>query len=313
MRILVTGANGYLGRAVVDHLVSAGYEPIGMVRTERTSLPVETRTSDLLDEISLRKALHEIDAVVHLAGLTRARESTVDPLPYFRVNTSGTVALLDAMEEAGVARLIFASTGAVYGNPDRQPMTEDLPDMPPHPYAASKLAAELAIGAQARTGRLSATVLRLMNVAGGADPDPTRLVPRALAAAFDRSRLDVNGGGEAVRDYVHIQDAAAAFSACLEKTPPSAELERYIIGSGHGASVLDVVSAVENCTGRRVELAHRPPAPEPAALIGDPSRAMSELSWSPHRSDIQTIVRDAVRHRDVGTGVTEGSTGPQTA
>lgn len=313
MRILVTGANGYLGRAVVDHLVSAGHEPIAMVRSERTPLPVETRTSDLLDELSLRRALHQIDAVVHLAGLTRARESTIDPLPYFRVNTGGTVALLNAMEDAGVARLIFASTGSVYGTPDRQPMTENLPDMPPHPYAASKLAAELAIEAQASTGRLSATVLRLMNVAGGLDPDPTRLVPRALAAAFEHSRLNVNGAGEAVRDYLHIQDAAAAFSACLEKAPPPEELERYIIGSGHGTRVLDVVSAVEDCTGRRVEVAHRPPVPEPAVLIGDPSRAMSELSWSPHRSDIQTIVRDAVRHRDVAIGVTDGNAGPQTA
>lgn len=280
-----------------------------MLRTERTSLPVEVRISDLLDEISLRRALHEIDAVVHLAGLTRARESTVDPLVYFRINTGGTVALLNAMEDAGVTCLIFASTGAVYGTPGRQPMTEELPDAPPHPYAASKLAAELAIEAQARTGRLSATILRLMNVAGGFDPDPTRLVPRALAAAAEYSKLEVNGDGKAVRDYLHIQDAAAAFGACLEKPQPTGEAERYIIGSGQGASVLDVVSAVENCTGRRVELLHRPPAPEPAVLIGDPSKARSELSWSPHRSDIQTIVRDAVRHRDAATGVTDGSRG----
>ncbi|WP_280461609.1 NAD-dependent epimerase/dehydratase family protein [Nocardia carnea] len=310
MRILVTGANGYLGRAVVDRLISAGHEPVAMVRTERTLLPVEVRISDLLDENSLRRALNEIDAVVHLAGLTRARESTVDPLSYFRVNTGGTVALLDAMEDAGVARLVFASTGAVYGTPDHQPMTEELPDAPPHPYAASKLAAELAIEAQVRTGRLSATILRLMNVAGGFDSDPTRLVPRALAAAAEYSKLEVNGDGKAVRDYLHLQDAATAFGACLEKPPPLGETERYIIGSGHGTSVLDVVSAVENCVGRRVELVHRPPAPEPAVLIGDPSRAMSALSWSPHRSDIHTIVQDAARHRDAATGVTEGSSGP---
>ncbi|WP_280438429.1 NAD-dependent epimerase/dehydratase family protein [Nocardia carnea] len=310
MRILVTGANGYLGRAVVDRLVSVGHEPVAMVRTERTALSVEIRVSDLLDESSLQRALHEIDAVVHLAGLTRARESTGDPLIYFRVNTGGTIALLSAMENAGVARLIFASTGAVYGTPDHQPMTEELPDAPPHPYAASKLAAELAIESQARTGRLSATILRLMNVAGGFDPDPTRLVPRALAAAAEHSRLEVNGDGKAVRDYLHIQDAAAAFGACLDKAPPPGEAERYIIGSGHGTSVLDVVSAVENYTGRRIDLVHRPPAPEPAVLVGDPSKAVSELSWSPHRSDIQTIVRDAAGHRDAARGVIFGSSGP---
>ncbi|MBF6167477.1 UDP-glucose 4-epimerase [Streptomyces gardneri] len=291
MRVLVTGANGYLGRAVVDLLGRAGHEPIAMVRGGTSAMRETTRVADLLDESGLRDALRGVQVVCHLAGLTRARESTVDPLRYFRVNTGGTVALLDAMAAAGVARIVFASTGSIYGTPERQPMTERLPDAPPHPYAASKLAAESAISAQARTGRLSATVLRLTNVAGGADRDPTRLIPRALAAAVNASALQVNGDGSAVRDYLHVVDAAAAFVACVDNPPPD-RFRRYIIGSGHGSSVLDVVAAVERRTGRRIQLIHRPPASEPATLISDPTRAITELPWYPSYSELDTIVRD---------------------
>ncbi|MFI5535696.1 NAD-dependent epimerase/dehydratase family protein [Nocardia sp. NPDC051900] len=298
VRVLVTGANGYLGQAVVRLLAGAGHEPIAMVRDCGSPLRVPTRVADLLDEDGLRKAVDGVEAVCHLGGLTRARESAADPLRYFRVNTGGTVALLDAMAAAGISRLVFASTGSIYGTPARQPMTERLPDAPPHPYAASKLAAEWAISAQAGTGRLSATVLRLMNVAGGADPDPTRLIPRAFAAARKGSALEVNGDGSAVRDYLHIDDAAAAFVACIENIPPKGEFRRFLIGSGRGSSILDVVAAVERRTGRRIQLIHRPPAPEPAALISDPAKAMAELPWRPAQSDLETIVCDT-RHRGV--------------
>ncbi|MFE7746041.1 NAD-dependent epimerase/dehydratase family protein [Nocardia sp. NPDC057455] len=291
MRVLVTGANGYLGQAVVNLLGRAGHEPIAMVRESVSPSHAAARVADLLDDAALREALDGVEAVCHLAGLTRARESAAEPLRYFRVNTGGTVALLEAMSAAGVSRIVFASTGSIYGTPVRQPMTESLPDAPPHPYAASKLAAEWAIHAYAGTGRLSATVLRLMNVASGADPDPTRLIPRTFAAALNGSALEVNGDGSAVRDYLHIDDAAAAFVACLERTPPG-EFGRYIVGSGRGSSILEVVAAVERRTGRRIQLIHRPPAPEPAALISDPAKAASELGWFPRHSDLESIVRD---------------------
>ncbi|WP_084467161.1 NAD-dependent epimerase/dehydratase family protein [Nocardia arthritidis] len=291
MRVLVTGANGYLGRAVVHLLSRAGHEPIAMVRKRISPTQSTARVADLLDDAALREALDGAEAVCHLAGLTRARESMTEPLRYFRVNTGGTIALLEAMAAAGVSRIVFASTGSIYGTPERQPMTESLPDAPPHPYAASKLAAEWALHAQAGTGRLSAAVLRLMNVAGGADPDPTRLIPRTFAAALSGSALEVNGDGSAVRDYLHIDDAAAAFVACLEKTLPGG-FERYLVGSGQASSVLDVVAAVEQRTGRRIQLIHRPPAPEPAALVSDPAKAAAELGWYPRHSELESIVRD---------------------
>lgn len=295
VRVLVTGANGYIGRAVVSALRAAGHEPVAMVRTELLQIAgaTEVRPGDLLDVDSLRRAVHGTDAVCHLAGLARARDSFADALQYVRVNVGGTVALLDAMDTAGVSRIVLASTGSIYGAPERQPMDEELPDAPAHPYASSKLAAELVIEAQATGGALAAVIGRVSNVAGGIDPDPTRLVPRALTAAAKRSILAVNGDGSAVRDYLHLEDAAAAFVACIEHLPERGRAVRYNIGSGRGTSIVDVVAAVERATGREVLVEHRPPAPELAVLVSDPSKVVAETGWAPTYSDIDEIVRNA--------------------
>jgi len=295
MRVLVTGAGGYLGHAVVAALHSAGHSPVAMVRERGMSIPgaADVRVADLLDPAALRQAVDGVDAVCHLAGLTRARESLREPLRYFRVNTCGTIALLDAMADAGVPGMVFGSTGSIYGTPDRQPMDEQLSDDVPHPYAGSKLAAELAITAQAQSGQLGAIIVRLLNVAGGKDPDPTRIVPRALAAAAGNGPLEINGDGTAVRDYLHIEDAAAAFVASVDRIPVPGTTMRYNVGSGQGTSVNDIVSAVERVTRLPVPVAHKPPTPEPQALVNDPILAMAELVWSPLRSDIDSIVGHA--------------------
>ncbi|MFC8528435.1 NAD-dependent epimerase/dehydratase family protein [Nocardia sp. NPDC057227] len=288
MRVLVTGANGYLGRAVVAALRDRGHEPIPMVRAPgRVGVPGPVRVADLHDPGSLREAVREVDAVCHLAGRTRARESLTDPLGYFRTNATGTLALLDAMTSVGIRHIVFASTGSVYGTPDRQPMTEELPAAPPHPYAASKLAAELALES------FATITLRMLNIAGGADPDPTRLLPRALTAAGCGTPLTVNGDGSAVRDYLHIADAADAFTAAVDQLPAVSRAVKYNVGSGVGSSVKDVVAAVERVTGLPVSLEYRPAAPEPAVSISDPSRAIADLGWSPRRSELEEIVRDA--------------------
>jgi UDP-glucose 4-epimerase len=173
-------------------------------------------------------------------------------------------------------------------------MNEDLPDNPPHPYAASKAAAEAAITWQARTGALGATVLRIFNAAGGNDPAPWRLLPRVLAVAAARTeQLEVNGDGRVVRDYLHVADAADAFVAAVEHRAEPGMCRRYNIGSGVGTSVMDIVAAVERVTRRPVPVVHRPAVPEPAALICDPARALAELGWKPRRSDLDDIVRDA--------------------
>ncbi|MFI9405439.1 NAD-dependent epimerase/dehydratase family protein [Nocardia sp. NPDC052316] len=293
MRVLVTGANGYLGGAVVKQLRAGGHEVIGLVRGAGTPGAGPVRTADLLDPEALAAAVRDIDVVCHLAGLTRVRESLADPLRYFEVNVGGTVALLRAMAAAQVGGLVFASTASIYGTPDRQPMSEELPDRPPHPYAASKAAAESVIAAQAATGQLAAVVLRLFNIAGGADPDPTRIVPRILAvAAGDEPRLTINGDGTAVRDYVHIEDAATAFAAAVTHLPQRGACRRYNIGSGGGTSVAELVAEVTRLTGRTIAVEHRPAAQEPPVLVSDSGRAHRELCWQATSSDLNTILRD---------------------
>ncbi|WP_282780132.1 NAD-dependent epimerase/dehydratase family protein [Nocardia sp. CC201C] len=307
MRVLVTGAEGYVGRAVVAALRSGGHQPVAMVRSMPSATPetvrgrppgyADIRVAELLDASAVRAAVTGVDAVCHLAGLGRARDSLSEPLRYFRVNTTGTLTLLEVMADAGVRRIVLASTASIYGSPELQPMGEELPDAPPHPYASSKLAAELAVEAQASTGRLAAAVLRLSNIAGGADPDPTRLIPRALAAALDGTPLTINGNGTAVRDYLHVRDAATAFVAALEHLPLRGPSRRYNIGSGKGSSVLDVAAAVERVTGRRVPLVHGPAVPEPRTLIIDPGRAVGEIGWAPVASDLDALVQDRWSHR----------------
>lgn len=294
MRVLVTGASGYIGSAVVDALGASGHEPIALVHRHAVAGDVESRKGNVLVPESLPAALDGVDAVCHLAALSSGRESFARPVEYFRVNVSGTLALLDAMAAADVRQLVFASTAAIYGTPDRQPMSEDLPDNPPHPYAASKAAAEAAIAWQTRSGALGATVLRIFNAAGGDDPDPGRLLPRVLAvAAGTTPHLAINGDGTVVRDYVHVNDVADVFVAALDHGAAAGSWRRYNIGSGVGTSVLDIVAAVERVTGRQVPVVHRDAAPEPAALVSDPGQAVADLGWKPRRSDLGNIVRGA--------------------
>ncbi|MGW4767703.1 NAD-dependent epimerase/dehydratase family protein [Nocardia sp. NPDC004278] len=296
MRTLVTGVNGYLGSAVAATLCAAGHDVVGLVHRERSRVPegIPIHSADLRDHDALGAALREVDLVCHLAGLTRVRESFAGPLDYFAVNVAGTVTLLRAMAAAGVQRLVFASTASIYGTPERQPMSEDLMDDPPHPYAASKQAAESVIAAQAATGRLDATVLRLFNIAGGPDPDDTRIVSRILAvAAGADATLNVNGDGTAVRDYLHRDDAARAFVAAATGLPRPGRCRRYNIGTGIGTSVNDLVAAAARVTGRHIAVEYRAAAPEPQRLISDSRRVRAELDWSPMSSDIDTIIKDA--------------------
>ncbi|WP_067685823.1 NAD-dependent epimerase/dehydratase family protein [Nocardia jejuensis] len=293
MRVLVTGAGGYLGRAVVAALGSAGHDVVAMVHTPGAPIPgaAEVRVADVLEAGALRRAMEGVDAVAHLAGLARARESLTEPLRYFRVNTSGTIGVLEAMAAAGVTRLAFASTAAIYASSPDRALTEDAPDAPPHPYAASKLAAELAVEAEAGATGLSATVIRLLNLTGGTGANPSGLVPRTLDAVVTGTPLTINGDGTAIRDYLHVADAATAFVAALDRTTSGAT--RYNIGSGTGTSILDVVAAVERVTGRRVPIRHNPPVPESAALVCDPAKARRELSWTPAHSDLDRIIAEA--------------------
>jgi len=301
MRVLVTGATGFVGHAVVRQLIMAGHEVTGFARTLRPC-PCELRTGDILDQVALEHAVEGADAVCHLAALTMVRQSFEEPVRYFRVNVGGTLNLLDAMDAEArrsghTLRLVFASTGAVYGAPETQPITEAQQPAPGNPYGASKLAAEAAIGYQAALGGISAITLRTFNVAGAVDgqgdQDTSRIIPKTLHVAAGQSdRLDVNGDGSAVREYTHVGDLARAYAAALDAADCPGH-RAYNVGSGVGVSVREVVRAAERVTGRPVPVQCGPPASEPRELRADISRIRAELGWQPARSDLETIVADA--------------------
>ncbi|WP_395104938.1 NAD-dependent epimerase/dehydratase family protein [Actinomadura sp. SCN-SB] len=300
MRVLVTGAAGYVGYAVGRRLVAAGHEVGGLVRRPGRDLPPGVRpvVGDLLDPAGLGAVLDEpYDAVCHLAALTRVRESFAEPLRFFTANVQGTVNLLEALPRT-VTRVVYGSTAAVYGAPDRQPIPEEQAPAPTSPYGASKLAAEQAVLFHARTGAAGAVVLRTFNVAGSVggrpDPDETRLIPKALAVAAGRAaELQINGDGGAVREYLHVDDLAAAHVRALEGCPPPGEGRVYNAGGGAGASVREVIKAVEDVTGRPVPTVRRPPQPEPPLLVCDARAIRRDLGWRPARSALPEIIADA--------------------
>ena len=309
MRVLVTGSAGFVGRAVVDGLLASGREVIGMSR--RANSDVRPRGGltpvygDLLDRGALERIAREYepDAVVHLAALTRVRESFAEPIRYFETNVCGTANLLAAVGSvAGRAGrgipFVSASTAAVYEPQDR-PLREDDPVAPASPYAASKLAADQLVGFHAATGAIGAVILRSFNVsgstAGAVDRDESRLIPKALAVAAGRApHVDVNGDGSVRREYLHVADAAEAYVAALAAARPG---ERLVVnaGSGKAVSVSEVLRAVETATGRRVAAVHGPARREPAGLSSDLTRAREVLGWHPTRSSIEHVVADAWR------------------
>jgi UDP-glucose 4-epimerase len=191
---------------------------------------------------------------------------------------------------------VSASTAAVY-RPQERPLREDDAVAPASPYAASKLAADQLVGFHAATGVIAAVTLRSFNVSGAAagavDRDETRLIPRALAVAAGReAHVTVNGDGSTRREYLHVADAADAYVAALSAARPGEQLV-VNAGSGEGVSVNEVLRAVEVTTGRRVDVVHAAPVPEPAALASDLTLARDRLGWRPLRSGIEQVVGDA--------------------
>ncbi len=289
MRVMVTGASGFIGRAVVGRLLAGGHTVRVLTHTAGGRDGIESACGDLRDRASLEPALAGVDAVVHLAAVARVRESFERPLHYYEVNAGGTVNLLAAA--SGPLRVVFVSTGTVYGAPLSQPITEDFPRAPSNPYAASKAAAEDVVAWTARSGLIGATTLRVFNAAGGGDRDGTRLITRAVDAAAGGPPLTVFGDGSAVRDFVHVDDIASAAVLALEHT----EVGRHDVFNvgATAACVRDVVDSVERVTGRQVPLVRAPAHEgEVAELRADTRRLRRALGWEPKRSALDDLVRD---------------------
>jgi UDP-glucose-4-epimerase GalE len=312
MRVMVTGGAGYIGSVIAARLLAAGYTVVvydNLYRGHRAAVPAgaglvvgDIRAADDL-EAALRD--HRCDAVVHMAALAEVGESVCEPDLYREVNLDGTETLIAAARAAGVSRIVFSSTAAVYGAPERMPIDEDAATAPTNPYGETKLAAERALfaAAAASGGRLSAVAVRYFNAAGadgtrGEDHEPeTHLVPLALRAARDGTTLSVFGDdyptadGTCVRDYVHVRDLAEAHVAALERLPGAAGV--YNLGTGDGNSVLDVVTTAERVTGNAIARTVTPRrAGDPPVLVASHGRASRGLGWTPRRT-LDTIVADA--------------------
>lgn len=302
MRVLVTGAAGYVGWAVVHELLTSNDEVIALIHDTDANFPdnVQKRKSDLLDPASITAAMENVEGVCHLAALTQARTSMGHPTRYYRVNVGGTINLLDAMaaerrRTGKVGSIVLASTNQVYGTPAQQPISEEADVQFINPYAASKVACEQLLGWQTATGVMGATTLRVFNVAGAAvgrgDRDLTRIVPKAIAVAMgEAEQVDVNGDGTAVRDFVAVQDVAKAFVRALHVNEPG-QHAIYNVGATP-ASVREVIAAVEHITGQRVNVRCRPAHPgEAAVLTADTSRIKADLDWRPTSSDLEHLIR----------------------
>lgn len=311
MRVLVTGGAGYIGSICAAVALEAGHQVAvfdNLRNGHRAAVPegAELIVGDLLDPGALAAALEPgFDAVLHFAALMQVAESVTRPELYYRNNVVGTLNLLDAIREAGIRRLVFSSTAAVYGNPDRVPIPEDAPTRPTSPYGATKLAVDRMLADECRAHGLGAVSLRYFNVGGasgrqGEDHQPeTHLIPSVLRAAAGLAEAVTLYGtdydtpdGSAIRDYVHIEDLADAHLLALPVAEPGRHLV-YNLGSGGGYSVREVIETVRAVTGRdfRVIEAGRREG-DPAQLVASSARIRSELGWEP-KHGLEAVVGDA--------------------
>ena len=338
MRILVVGGAGYVGSISVEAFVEAGHDVIAFddISTGHTASvlkPARLVRGTIQDRARLMSLLRaeKIDAVLHCAAKSLVGESMADPALYYRHNVTGGVAMLEAMRDAGVTRLVYSSTAAVYGEPRRVPIAEADRTEPINPYGATKLAFEGAMRWFAASHDFRAISLRYFNVAGatqrnGEDHHPeTHLIPLVLrVAAGESSHVQIFGqdyptpDGTCIRDFVHVRDVAAAHLLALEATgegDPS--LEVYNLGSAAGFSVREVVEAARKVTGRAIParvLKRR--TGDPPVLVASSRRARRELGWHPEHSKLDQMLADAwawrLSHPD-GYGQTAAADGKATA
>ncbi len=314
MRILVTGGAGYIGSHATRWFLDRGHEVWiydNLSAGHRAAAPPDRLVlGELEDTGRVEQALaeHRIEAVVHFAAKALVGESVRDPGLYYRNNVLGTLSLMEAMRRADVSRIVFSSTCATYGVPQRVPITEDEPQRPINPYGNTKLAIEFALRDFARAHGWGVALLRYFNAAGarpdgslGEDHDPeTHLIPLAIGAAQGvRPPLEILGtdyptpDGTCIRDYIHVDDLAEAHRLALERLTPGEPLVCNL-GMGRGQSVREVVRAVREVSGVEVPAREGPRRPgDPPALVACADRARQLLAWEPRYTDLRAIVETA--------------------
>ncbi|GIH63610.1 UDP-glucose 4-epimerase GalE [Microbispora siamensis] len=309
MKLLVTGGAGYIGSVVAAQLLEEGHE-VTVLDDLSTGHADAVPPGAAFVQASITEAggvLSEgFDAVLHFAAKSLVGESVEKPGLYWSHNLGGTLALLDAMRQAGVNRIVFSSTAATYGEPERTPILETDPTRPTNPYGASKLAVDTALTAFAGLYGLGAVSLRYFNVAGAygefreRHTVETHLIPNILKVALgERESVSVFGtdyptpDGTCIRDYVHVADLARAHLLALDACTPG-EHRIYNLGSGTGFSVKEVVDVCREVTGHPIPITVAPRrSGDPAVLVASSEKIQRELGWKPAHAMLRDMVADA--------------------
>jgi UDP-glucose-4-epimerase GalE len=316
MRVLVTGGAGYVGSHAAKLLAESGHDVVvvdNLAEGHRAAvLKLPLVVADLLDRDKIIGVIkeHQIDAVMHFAAFAYVGVSVTEPARYYQNNIVGTLALLDAMRETGVNRIVFSSTCATYGIPERVPIPEDHPQQPINPYGFTKLAIERALADYAHAYGIGYAALRYFNASGaaadgtiGEDHDPeTHLIPLVLQVALgQREYVNIFGtdyptpDGTCIRDYIHVDDLAAAHVAALEKLAPGEAL-KLNLGTGNGVSVQEVIDVCRDVTGHTIPArASARRAGDPPELVADASLAKQVLGWEAKHQDVRSIIESAWR------------------
>jgi len=323
MAILVTGGTGYIGSVTIECLLAKGEQVVvldDLVHGHRASVPAtipfyqgKIGDRELVARIARE---HSLESCIHFAALIEVGESVTDPAKYFENNAGQGIGLMSALVSAGVLRVVFSSTAAVYGDPEQIPISEQSRKWPKNPYGWSKLFIERLLEASDTAYGMKFAALRYFNAAGatencGEDHAPeSHLIPNVLFAALGRQKaIRVFGNhyptpdGTPIRDYIHVVDLADAHIRALEYLRSGGKSDFLNLGTGNGYSVLEVIECARQVTGcdisMQIESAR---AGDPARLIADPSRAKAVLGWEAAGSDLRSIVRSAwewrLRHPD---------------
>jgi UDP-arabinose 4-epimerase len=316
MRVLVTGGAGYIGSHTAKALAKAGHEPL-VLDNFSSGHRWAVKWGKLLDwDLATTQMLPQfleeerVEAVLHFAASLLVGESVRNPRKYYWNNIVNTLNLLDAMQGAGVKRIVFSSSAAVYGDPKQVPIPENHSKDPVNPYGETKLAMERALHWYGNAYDIKWVALRYFNAAG-ADPggelgechDPeTHLIPLVVQAALrKRPPVEVFGtdydtpDGTAIRDYIHVTDLADAHVRALEYLAQGGESRALNLGTGQGNSVREVINVVGKVASRPVPFHEGPRrAGDPPILVADASQAGKTLNWKPAGSDLESIVRSAL-------------------
>jgi UDP-glucose 4-epimerase len=312
LRILVTGGAGYIGGTVAQLLLDQGHHVViydNLSHGHRSMVPAQAEFVEgaLADRAALEKILHTgIDGVMHFAALIEAGESMQKPEIYFRNNSASTLSLLEAMLATGVARLVFSSTAAVYGEPESIPIREEAPLRPTNAYGESKLLVEHMLDWLNRIHGFRYASLRYFNVAGAiegrgeAHEPESHIIPLTLDVALGRRpSIKIFGqdyptpDGTCIRDYIHVRDLARAHMLAFNAL---AERDRmiYNLGNGVGFSVREVIESARRVTGHPIPIVEEPRrAGDPAVLIASSEKISRELGWVPEFTELDAIVKSA--------------------